>query len=84
MPAASQPLSEQEERVAEVWRENGLREATITQYLCWARRFKRYSERRGRQDLADLTRHGVTAFARDYAGKGGTTSAERNSRRAWR
>lgn len=53
--------------IVQVWRRNGLKPSSIGVYLRWVSRFKAYCGAAGLIESSELTRAGVTVFARTYA-----------------
>jgi len=75
-------------KVVQVWRRNHLKPSTVVAYLRWVFRFKSYCRATGLVESSELTRAGVTDFARVYAREHGISerAAHDNARsalRAW-
>jgi integrase/recombinase XerD len=68
MKNAVRVIDDQERAVVELWRKGRLSPGTITIYLQWVRRFKRYCSKRSLLESEHLTVVGVRRFARIYTG----------------
>lgn len=81
---------EREKQVVQLWRGGDISPGTVRTYLDWVRRFYAYCERRGLDDVAELTLKGAWRFARSYVGprtKGPVRTSScfvaRNALHAW-
>jgi hypothetical protein len=54
------PRDSKEEAVLAAWRDGGLRSSTMAMYLRWVRRWRKYWERRGIDEIPQLTLAAVT------------------------
>jgi integrase/recombinase XerD len=59
---------EREGEIIDVWRKGHLSRGTITNYLYWVRRFRKYCEQRILLETEQLTRVGLERFLHAYAG----------------
>jgi integrase/recombinase XerD len=61
-------IDSHEQAVVELWRKGRLKPGTIIIYLQWARRFRKYCEKRNLLETEELTAVGVRRFTHVYAG----------------
>jgi site-specific recombinase XerD len=62
------PRDSKEEAVIAVWRDGGLRSSTMAMYLRWVRRWRKHWDRRGIDEVPQLTLATVTKFLSSVVG----------------